>query len=139
MGRGTRITGTTVNFSVLSGPNAGLTANPVTNGAGRATLTVTSTTAGTDTIQASFVDSTGTTRTSNQAQVIFSSGTTGGVVISNIQVLDTTRANYWSVQQNLQVGDVLYGDRTYTLTAAPSLVIGDTWIQRRQRLKGVHR
>jgi uncharacterized repeat protein (TIGR01451 family) len=128
-GSGNPLTGTTVNFSVLSGPNAGQTASPVTGGAGHATFTVTSATAGTDTIQASFVDSTATTRTSNQVQVTFTTGTPGGVVISNLSVFDTTRANYWSIQQNLQVGDVLYGDRTYTLTAAPSLLIGDTWIR----------
>jgi hypothetical protein len=128
-GSGNPLTGTTVNFSVLTGPNAGQTAGAVTDGAGHAPFTVTSTTAGTDTIQASFVDSTATTRTSNQVQATFTTGATGGVVITNLSVFDTTRAGMWSVQQNLQVGDVLYGDRTYTLTAAPSLVIGDTWIQ----------
>jgi glucose/arabinose dehydrogenase len=128
-GSGNPLPGTTVNFSVLTGPNAGQTASPVTDGAGHAAFTVTSTTVGTDTIQASFVDSTATTRTSNQVQVTFTTGTTGGVVITNLSVADTTRANMWSVQQNLQVGNVLYGDRTYTLTAAPSLLIGDTWIR----------
>jgi len=128
-GSGNPLKGTTVNFSVLSGPDAGQTASVVTDGAGHAPFTVASPTAGTDTIQASFVDSTATTRTSNQVQVTFSTGTTGGVVISNLSVADTTRANMWSVQQNLQVGNVLYGDRTYTLTAAPSQLIGDTWIR----------
>ena len=128
-GSGNPLKGTTVNFSVLTGPDAGQTASVVTDGAGHAPFTVASPTAGTDTIQASFVDSTATTRTSNQVQVTFSTGTTGGVVISNLSVADTTRANMWSVQQNLQVGNVLYGDRTYTLTAAPSLLIGDTWIR----------
>jgi len=128
-GSGNPLKGTTVNFSVLTGPDAGQTASVVTDGAGHAPFTVASPTAGTDTIQASFVDSTATTRTSNQVQVTFSTGTTGGVVISNLSVADTTRANMWSVQQNLQVGNVLYGDRTYTLTAAPSQLIGDTWIR----------
>src|SRR6202030_2427617 len=77
----------------------------------------------------SFVDSTATTRTSNAVQVTFTTPTTGGVVVSNLTVYDTTRAAQWSVQPNLQDGAVIYADRTYTLTVAPSLVIGDTWIR----------
>jgi hypothetical protein len=128
-GSGNPVVGTTVSFNVLNGPDAGQTGSAATDGAGHAKFTVTSATAGTDTIQASFVDSTATKRSSNQVQVSFTTGTAGGVVISNLSVLDTANAAKWSVQQNLQVGDVIYGDRTYTLTAAPSLVIGDTWIR----------
>jgi uncharacterized repeat protein (TIGR01451 family) len=128
-GSGNPLAGTTVTFKVLSGPNAGQTANAVTDAAGHAAFTVTSATAGTDSIQASFVDSTATTRTSNPVQAIFTTPVTGGVVISNLSVKDTTRSGLWSVQQNLQDGDAIYGDRTYTLTVAPSQVIGDTWIR----------
>jgi glucose/arabinose dehydrogenase len=128
-GSGNPLKGTTVTFKVVSGPDANQGASAVTDGAGHATFADTSATAGTDVVQASFVDSTSTTRTSNQVQVTFITQSTGGVVISNLTVNDTTRAAQWSVQPNLQDGDVLYGDRTYTLTAAPSLVIGDTWIQ----------
>jgi glucose/arabinose dehydrogenase len=128
-GSGNPLSGTTVTFNVVSGPNASQTATAGTNAAGHATFTVTSTTAGTDTIQASFVDSTATTRTSNSVLVAFTTGTTGGVVISNLSVSDTARASQWSVQPNLQAGAVIYADRTYTLTAAPSLVLGDTWIR----------
>jgi glucose/arabinose dehydrogenase len=128
-GSGNPLPGTAVTFNVLNGPNAGQTATATADAAGHARFTVTSATAGTDTVQASFVDSTGTPRTSNQVQVTFTTGTTGGVVISNLVVYDTSRAPQWSVQQNLQVGDTIYADRTYTMTAAPSLVIGDTWIR----------
>ncbi len=128
-GSGNPLQGTTVTFNVVSGPDAGQSASAVTDAAGHAVYTDTSATAGTDTIQASFVDSTATTRTSNQAQVTFVTPTTGGVVISNLTVNDTARVAQWSVQPNLQVGSVLYGDRTYTLTAAPSQVLGDAWIR----------
>ncbi len=128
-GSGNPLTGTIVTFNVVSGPNAGQTAPANSDSTGHAAFTDTSATAGTDTVQASFVDSAGTTRTSNQAQVTFTTSTTGGVAISNLSVNDTTRASMWSVQQNLQVGAVIYADRTYTLTAVPSIVMGDTWIR----------
>jgi hypothetical protein len=128
-GYGNPLQGTTVTFKVVSGPDANQSASVVTNGAGQAVYTDASAIAGTDTIQASFVDSTSTTRTSNQVQVTFITPTTGGVVISNLTVYDTTRAAKWSVQPNLQLGNTLYADRTYTLNAAPSLVTGDTWIK----------
>jgi hypothetical protein len=128
-GSGNPLPATSVTFNVVSGPDAGQSSSVTTNGAGQAVYTDTSATAGTDTIQASFVDSTSTTRTSNQVQVTFTTPTTGGVVISNLTVNDTTRAAQWSVQPNLQNGAVLYADRTYTLTGVPSLVTGDTWIR----------
>ena len=133
------IAGSTVTFNVLSGPDAGQTASAVTDAAGHAAFTVTGTTAGTDTVQASFVDSTATTRTSNSVQVTFTTATTGGVVISNLTVNDTTRATLWSVQPNLQIGDVIYADRTYTLTAAPSLAVRRHLDPRHQRVEGIHR
>ena len=128
-GSGNPLTGTTVTFNVVSGPNAGQSSRTTTDGSGHAAYSVTSATAGTDTIEASFVDSTATTRTSNAVQVTFTTPTTGGVVVSNLTVYDTTRAAQWSVQPNLQDGAVIYADRTYTLTVAPSALIGDTWIR----------
>jgi hypothetical protein len=128
-GSGNPLSGTTVTFDVVSGPNAGEITTAVADSAGHATFADTTSIAGPDLVQASFVDSTSTTRTSNQVQVIFTTPTSGGLTISNLTVNDTTRASQWSVQPNLQVGDVLYADRTYSLTAAPSLVIGDIWIR----------
>lgn len=64
---GTPIVGTTVTFSILSGPHTGLTGSGQTDANGEATFTYTGTIAGTDTIRATFVDSTGTTQTSNAA------------------------------------------------------------------------
>ena len=61
----TPVVGTTVTFTVLSGPNAGLTGTGVTDGAGQATFTYSSALVGTDTIEASYVDSAGKPRASN--------------------------------------------------------------------------
>jgi hypothetical protein len=63
---GIPVVGTTVAFTVVSGPHAGTTGTAVTDGSGTAQFTYVSSAAGTDTIEASYVDSSGTTRTSNQ-------------------------------------------------------------------------
>ena len=59
--------GKTVTFEVLSGPHAGTTGTAVTDSAGQASFSYTGTAAGTDVIEASFVDSAGVTRRSNRA------------------------------------------------------------------------
>ncbi len=58
--------GKAVTFTVLSGPNAGLTGTDTTDANGNATFSYTSTTAGIDIIEASFTDSAGRLQTSNQ-------------------------------------------------------------------------
>ena len=35
----------------------------------------------------------------------------------------------WSVQQNLQPGDTLYGDRTFAVASVPAGLAGATWIR----------
>jgi Bacterial Ig-like domain (group 3) len=61
--------GTTVTFSVLSGPDAGTTGTDVTDSNGHAIFTYTNTTAaGSDVVRASFTDSTGT-HNSNQSVI----------------------------------------------------------------------
>lgn len=59
--------GKTVTFEVLSGPHAGTTGTAVTDASGDASFGYTGTAAGTDVIEASFVDSAGVTRKSNRA------------------------------------------------------------------------
>jgi hypothetical protein len=61
------VDGKAVTFTVVSGPNAGVTGNGVTNGIGECSLTYTGNVVGNDVIEATFVDSTGKTITSNQA------------------------------------------------------------------------
>jgi hypothetical protein len=61
------VTGASVTFNVISGPNVGVTGSALTNSSGRASFTYTSNgLLGTDTIVASFVNSQGETVTSNQ-------------------------------------------------------------------------
>lgn len=60
--------GVTITFRVISGPNVGLTSTAVTDAAGKATMTYASTSAGTDVIEAQFVDKSGKTQTSNFAK-----------------------------------------------------------------------
>ncbi|HEX6451468.1 MAG TPA: glycosyl hydrolase family 28 protein [Trebonia sp.] len=56
---------------------------------------------------------------------------TGGVtpVVSGLSVTDTANAAAWSIQQNLQPGDVMYGDRTITVASVPTALTGATWIR----------
>ena len=65
---GTPVVGTTVTFTVISGPNTGTTGTGVTNASGDATFAYTGAGgAGTDQIKATFVDASSTLRTSNIA------------------------------------------------------------------------
>jgi polygalacturonase len=56
---------------------------------------------------------------------------TGGVDlrITNLSVADAANAADWSVQANLQPGNLQYGDRTFTFATVPSAVLGATWIR----------
>ncbi|KAB2836674.1 MAG: PEF-CTERM sorting domain-containing protein [Candidatus Brocadia sp.] len=63
---GDPVAGRNVDFSIVSGPHAGLTGSDTTDASGQATFAYTGHTAGTDVIEASFVDSNGQTKTSNQ-------------------------------------------------------------------------
>ena len=60
------VSGATVTFNVIAGPNTGVTGTGVTGSDGKATFSYTSTLEGTDTIEATFVDSAGRTQRSNR-------------------------------------------------------------------------
>ena len=67
---GTLLPDRTVTFSVVSGPNAGAGGTDITDANGQATFTYTSNgLTGTDSIQASFVDATETTRTDTATKI----------------------------------------------------------------------
>ncbi len=68
---GQAVVGRLVTFNVVSGPHAGQTDTDTTDSNGEATFTYTGTSAGTDTITASFVDSQQETITSNEASKIW--------------------------------------------------------------------
>ncbi len=49
--------------------------------------------------------------------------------VTNLRVSDTTNAAAWSVQQNLQAGNLAYGDRSYTFSSVPAVVAGGAWVR----------
>jgi hypothetical protein len=57
--------------------------------------------------------------------------TTGGpqLAVTGLTVADAANAAAWSVQTNLQPGDLLYGDRTFTVATVPAGLAGATWIR----------
>ncbi|HMC67637.1 MAG TPA: Ig-like domain-containing protein, partial [Mycobacteriales bacterium] len=68
-GVGNGVAGTTVTFKVVSGPDTGLTGTSPTNASGDASFTFAGANPGTDTLEATFVDSLGNTHTSNDVTV----------------------------------------------------------------------
>ncbi len=70
---GTPVVGTTVTFTVIAGPNTGLSSSAVTDSAGNATFAYSSSLSGTDYVRASFVDSSGKTQISGNVAVIWTS------------------------------------------------------------------
>lgn len=71
---------------------------------------------------------TGTGATATQYATV-TVAVTGGLQISNLSVADTANAAGWSVQSDLQPGDPLYGDRTFTLSTVPAALQGADWIR----------
>jgi glucose/arabinose dehydrogenase len=63
-------------------------------------------------------------------------GAPPAVTISNLAVSDGANSADWSVQSNLQNGNVAYGDRTYTWSAVPAAVAGGRWIRAANDSKG---
>lgn len=57
-------------------------------------------------------------------------------LITNMFVFDSNNAQDWSIQTNLQVGDVQFGDRSYTLTTIPEEYVGADWIRTANDSKG---
>lgn len=55
--------------------------------------------------------------------------TIDGKLIKALAVNDTENSGDWSIQQNLQVGDVVYGDRAYKFTQVPQELTGCEWIR----------
>ncbi len=131
----------TVSTGVLSGTpgNIALTAsgappgstpsfsvNPVPAGS-TTTLTVPVPSDASGTFTISVTGTAGTATHSASAQLVV--GTTTGLTITGLTVADSANAADWSVQSNLHVGSVQYGDRTYTITAVPSALTGQQWIR----------
>jgi hypothetical protein len=64
--QGQPVVGRDVTFDIISGPHAGYTYTEATDGNGQASYTYTGSSSGTDVIEATFLDSTGAPRVSNQ-------------------------------------------------------------------------
>ncbi len=75
---GQPVVNTDVTFTIVSGPHAGNTQVVPTDGNGQATYTYTGTSAGTDTIEASFIDSQKQKQTSNQVTKTWEEANGGG-------------------------------------------------------------
>lgn len=60
----------------------------------------------------------------------FITGVETGKVIKTLFVDDRAEhANFWSIQQDIQKGDMQYGDRISTITSIPEHLIGQDWIR----------
>ncbi|HEV2954472.1 MAG TPA: hypothetical protein VG015_10305, partial [Candidatus Dormibacteraeota bacterium] len=53
----------------------------------------------------------------------------GGEGVTTLHVGDTANASKWSIQSNLQLGNPIFSDRTYTYKSIPSSLLGGSWIQ----------
>jgi glucose/arabinose dehydrogenase len=56
-------------------------------------------------------------------------GVPPAITVSNLLVSDGANSGNWSIQSNLQAGNLSYGDRTFTFTAVPAVVAGGSWIR----------
>ncbi|HEX2925815.1 MAG TPA: dockerin type I domain-containing protein [Ruminiclostridium sp.] len=52
-----------------------------------------------------------------------------GKLIKALTVNDSANAADWRIQSNLQVGDTIYGDRTFKFTQVPQKLLGSEWIR----------
>ncbi|EPR09370.1 pectinesterase family protein [Ruminiclostridium papyrosolvens] len=52
-----------------------------------------------------------------------------GQYIKSLVVNDTLNVANWSIQSNMQAGDLIYGDRTYKFTQIPQSLMGCEWIR----------
>jgi len=87
---GNPVGGGSVSFSVTSGPNSGQTGSGTTNSSGQASFTYPDTGgSGTDSVVASFVDSSGATHTSNTASVIWAAPTDPAITAKGTTVSAT--------------------------------------------------
>lgn len=52
-----------------------------------------------------------------------------GNLIKSLTIKDAANAADWSIQNNLQTGDVIYGDRANTFTNVSNYLKGAEWIR----------
>ena len=86
---GAPVVGTTVTFTVVAGPHTGVTGTGVTNSSGEATFCYTGVAAGTDTIQATFIDSTQHTQRSNRVEKTWEQAADPAITASPVPIAAT--------------------------------------------------
>ena len=124
-----------VDFTVLTGPNAGSHGTGVTDANGQASYSYTSAAAGTDTVSASITNPAGTI-TSNSVTVIwiaFAPGGGGGFVIGDLENHPGATVYWWGAQwwknDPLSTGSAPASFKGYE-NSSPMLKCGDTWTTR---------
>ena len=138
-GTGDPVVGRSVTFNIVSGPNAGSTDSVTTNSNGQASFTYTSNgSPGTDTIEASFLNSQGVTVTSNRVTKTWTTSSTGGLQVTktgpasaaagstvtyNISVTSNASVNSLAVTDSLgEAATYISGDNGNNVLEA-----GETW------------
>jgi hypothetical protein len=109
------------------GTSVSFSPNPVTPG-GESTMTVTTAPAARNGAYALTIQGMDPTATQYASVGLTVTGGTE-LRIADLAVADTTNAADWSVQANLQPGDLVYGDRTFTVATVPPALQGADWIR----------
>jgi hypothetical protein len=131
-----------VQLAVAQGLEAGLTAtfdpNPVTAGQ-CSTLTVIASLTAAPASTAAVVTGTsaGFVQSASASLVVTPAppGCPGGALVCNLRVADQANASRWSIQRNLQVGNRVYGDHSYTFKALPAGLPGSAYVRTADRSK----
>jgi uncharacterized membrane protein len=149
-GTGDPVPNRNVNFTVISGPNAGLTGSAITDSNGHASFTYVGNSPGTDTIQASFENSQGVTVVSSSVTKTWTPLPGPAMIVSkqvssdNATWIDadlppgllvTVGSNVYYRFNVTNIGNVALSnvnltDNTYTLTGAtvPTLAPGESFV-----------
>jgi hypothetical protein len=125
---GNAIVGRTVTFKVISGPNTGKTGTAVTDATGSASFTYSDTGgAGTDTIQASFVDDAGKTIVSNQASKTWMNGDKTPPSCSLLGVINgPPKAIQITTSDSGGLASIVVTKSTNATTPVPAFTVGTT-------------
>jgi len=122
---GVPVVGADVTFKVVSGPNDGLTGHALTGTDGTATFTYTSRTPGTDQIQASFLDSTGKTQTSDLVTETWLAATTATITLAPATASNPVGTSH-TVTATVTQGGAPVVEKTVTFSVTSGPDIGKT-------------
>ncbi len=70
-----------------------------------------------------------TTTTTTTTTVTTQSPKLDGDLIRSLKINDYKNASKWSIQQNLQIGNSVFGDRAFLFTSVPGILQGSEWIR----------